>query len=85
LKCFSATKEKQVVGGKVLSGILASNAQVRVLRRENEIGRAHIVELQHNKVKMKTVQDEMEFGMLIESKVEIAAGDVIEAFNTVEQ
>jgi translation initiation factor IF-2 len=85
IKVFGATKDKQVLGGKVLTGMLTSNAHVRILRRENEIGRAHIIELQHNKMKMKSIDIDMEFGMQIESKAEIAAGDVIEAFIEVEK
>ena len=85
LKTFGATKDKQVLGGKVLSGTLSQNAEIRILRRDNEIGRAHIVELQHNKIKMKTIETDMEFGTCIESKAEIAPGDVIEAFTMVEK
>lgn len=85
IRVFSATKDKQVVGGKVIDGLMTNDSQVRILRRENEIGRAHIVELQHNKLKIKAVEAGMEFGMQIESKYEIAAGDVIEAFTIVEK
>ncbi len=85
LKFFSATKDKQVVGAKVINGTLNGNSQVRILRRDSEICRAHIIELQHNKVKIKTVEEGMEFGMLIEAKTELAAGDVIEAFTLIEK
>jgi translation initiation factor IF-2 len=85
LRVFSATKDKQVVGGKVVDGTLNANSQVRILRRENEIGRAHIIEVQHNKQKARSVEAGMEFGMQIESKIEIAVGDVIEAFTMVEK
>ena len=85
LKVFSVNKDKQVVGGKVLTGSIAGNAQVRIMRRENEIGRAHVVEVQHNKLKMKSVEEGMEFGTLIDSKIELAAGDIIEAFTLIEK
>lgn len=85
IRVFSETKDKQVVGGKVIDGILTNNSQVRILRRENEIGRAHIIELQHNKLKVKSIEAGMEFGMQIESKYEIATGDIIEAFTLVEK
>lgn len=85
LRTFSETKDKQVVGGKVTEGTIAKDSEVRILRREAEIGRAHIVELQHNKIKIGTVDIDMEFGMSIESKVTIATGDVIEAFTMQEK
>jgi translation initiation factor IF-2 len=85
IKVFSRTKDRQVVGGKVIDGLLRADAQVRIMRRENEIGRGHVVELQHNKAKTKSVEIEMDFGMQIESKIEIAPGDVLEAFTMIEK
>jgi translation initiation factor IF-2 len=83
LKVFSKTKERQVVGGKVLQGRLTSDANVRILRRDFEIGRGKVVELQQGKVKSREVLEESEFGMLIETKIDIAQGDTIEAFTLV--
>lgn len=83
LKTFSATKDKQVVGGKVMSGRITLGGQVRIMRRENEIGRGKIVELQSGKIKAKEVVEGNECGMQVESKIEIASGDVLEAFITV--
>lgn len=80
LKTFSKTRDKQVVGGKVTEGRMTSDGQVRILRRDFEIGRGKIVELQHGKVKSKEVLEESEFGMQIEAKTDIAPGDVLEAF-----
>ena len=83
LKTFSQTREKQVIGGKVTEGRLTSNAIVRIMRRENEIGRGKVVEIQTNKVKTKEVGADTECGLTVESKVEIAPGDILEAFITV--
>lgn len=85
LKIFSVTKDKQVIGGKMMKGILTNNAQVRIIREEIEIGRGHIVELQHNKEKTRSVEEGNEFGMLIDSKVSISSGDIIEAFTVVQK
>jgi translation initiation factor IF-2 len=84
-RCFSKTKDRQVVGGKVLSGNLVGNAQVKILRRDFEIGRGKIVELQQGKVRTKEVAEGLEFGVQIESKTELAPGDIIESFITVEK
>lgn len=80
LKTFSAMKHKQVIGGKVTSGTIEINAQVKILRRETEIGRGKVVELQAQKIATKKVEEGNECGLMVESKAEIAGGDVLEAF-----
>lgn len=78
LKIFSATKNKQVLGARALSGTVEVDGQVRIMRREEEIGKGHIKELQQNKVDIKKIS-EGEFGAMVESKIEIAPGDVLES------
>ncbi|MCE9517458.1 translation initiation factor IF-2 [Candidatus Nomurabacteria bacterium] len=80
LRVFGATKDKQVVGGRVTSGRIAVGATVRIMRRDFEIGTGRIVELQTNKIKTKEVLEDTECGMLVEAKMSIATGDVLEAF-----
>ena len=80
LKCFSRNRDKQVVGGKVLSGALLQGASVKIMRREFEIGRGKIMELQQQKMKAKEVAESAEFGVLVESKTEIAPGDTLESY-----
>jgi translation initiation factor IF-2 len=79
LKLFSQTGNKQVVGARVLSGKLGVGNMVRIMRREAEVGKGNIRELQQAKVKTSEVQEGTEFGMMVESKLEIAPGDVLEA------
>lgn len=80
LKTFGVTKEKQTVGGKVTNGRIIQGGIVRIMRRDFEIGKGKIIELQHNKLKTKEVIEESECGIQIETKIEIAPGDVLEAF-----
>jgi len=80
LKTFGATKERQVVGGKVITGRITDGGIVRIIRRDFEIGRGKIVGLQLNKIKAKEVLEDNDCGVLIESKIDIAPGDVLEAF-----
>lgn len=82
---FSKEKDRQVVGGKVQEGILESGSSVRIMRREAEIGKGTIRELQQQKKRVGEVREGYEFGTLIESKTEIAEGDKIEAVKTVEK
>jgi translation initiation factor IF-2 len=80
LKTFGSTKDRQVVGGKVINGRIVNGGQVRIMRREFEIGRGKIIELQQNKIKAKEVLEENECGVQVETKISIAPGDVLEAF-----
>jgi len=80
IRAFSRTKERQIVGGKVQEGQINLNSVIRIMRREFEIGRGKIVNLEKNKAKISVAEKGTECGMMIESKTEIAAGDVIESF-----
>jgi len=81
LKVFSRTKERQIVGGKVLKGRMVLDKVVKIMRRDFEIGRGKIVNLEKAKTKVKEVEEGTEFGMMLESKIEIVEGDIIESFN----
>jgi len=83
LKLFGSTKSKQVVGGRVLSGLLKRGALIKIIRRETEIGRGKIKELQQSKIAIDSANEGTEFGAMIESKIEIAPGDTLEAMRTV--
>ena len=85
LKTFSRTKERQIVGGKVIEGKITLASPVKILRREFEIGRGKIINLEKNKTKVSEVEEGSEFGMLIESKTEIVPGDAIESFSLVQK
>jgi len=85
LKFFSSTRDKQIIGGKVIDKEIKVGHQVKIVRREVTIGQGLIRELQQTKVKTDSVQEGFEFGALIESKMELAPGDIIEDFVTVEK
>ncbi len=85
LKAFNRTRERQIVGGRVLTGQIEVDSAVKILRREFEIGRGKIVNLEKNKEKTSAVEEGSEFGMMIESKIEIVPGDVIESFSLVQR
>ena len=85
LAIFSKEKDRQVIGGKVQEGKLESGVEVRIIRRENEIGRGKIRELQSQKKRVDEVATGFECGMMVEAKIEIAVGDKIEAVRTIEK
>lgn len=85
IRAFSRTKERQIIGGKVQSGQINLNSTVKIMRREFEIGRGKIVNLEKNKVKTSTLDEGSEFGMMLESKIEVVAGDVLESFSIIQK
>ena len=85
LAVFSKDKDKQVVGGKVEIGVIGIGNDVRIMRRDVEIGRGKIRELQQQKKKATEVREGYEFGTLIDAKIEIVAGDRVECVTTVEK
>jgi len=80
---FSQTKTIQVVGGRVEEGSIILGKQVKIMRRGEEIGRGKIKELQQQKVKATEVTEGNEFGLSVETKIEIAPGDYVETFEVV--
>ncbi|HEU4677276.1 MAG TPA: translation initiation factor IF-2 [Candidatus Paceibacterota bacterium] len=82
LKHFSTQKGSHVLGGRLEVGTLALNQQVRITRRDVELGRGVLKNLQQQKSNVKEISDG-EFGMQLDSKVDVAPGDYIEAFDVV--
>ncbi len=80
LKTFSRTKDKQIVGGKVEDGAIKLGDYVKIMRRENEVGKGKITELQQLKAKTKEVTAPAECGMMVESKLDIVSGDRLQSF-----
>jgi len=80
LKTFGSTKGKHIVGGKVTTGKITLGSNIRIVRRDFEIGSGRIAELQINKIKAKEVFEGSDCGLQVETKIEIAPGDVLEAF-----
>ncbi len=78
LKLFSRTKNKQLAGGRVSEGKITIGASVRIKKDEAEIGQGKIIGLRQNKMETREIEVGKEFGAMIESKTEIAKGDLIE-------
>ncbi|MCR4334222.1 MAG: translation initiation factor IF-2 [Patescibacteria group bacterium] len=85
IRVFSKNKDKQILGGKVQTGILNVGSEVKIIRRETEIAIGKIRELQSQKLRVSEVKEGFEFGTMIESKIEIMPGDKIEAFKIIEK
>jgi translation initiation factor IF-2 len=79
LKFFSAQSGKVVLGGRMEEGALSEGAEVRVMRRDEEIGRGKIVSLQTGKTPAKKVEAGAEFGAMLRTDTLAAAGDRLES------
>lgn len=79
LKTFSKSKDKQVIGCRVEEGTIGVNQQCKIMRKGEEIARGTVINLQQQKADVQQVTDG-EFGTQIQSKSEIASGDIIECF-----
>ena len=82
LKHFSMQKNVHVLGGRVDEGVIKLNQRVQILRRDIEIGKGTIKNLQQQKSDVQQV-DEGEFGMQIETRAELAAGDYLKPYDTI--
>jgi translation initiation factor IF-2 len=80
LKFFSATKDKNVIGARVEEGEIKVGDEVKIMRREVEVGRGRIRELQQMKEKVSEVRTGVEFGCQLQANITPAPGDKLEAF-----
>lgn len=83
LKVFGAAKGKVVLGGRVEEGELREGEEVKIMRRDLELGRGEIVSLQTQKAPVKKVESGNEFGAQIKTTVEPAPGDFLQGFEIV--
>ena len=83
LKTFNRIRDRQVVGGEVIEGVLLPDARIKVLRRGAEISRGKILGLQRQKAPAERVDAGSQCGVEVESKIEIVPGDILETFQVV--
>ncbi len=81
LKIFSEENiKKQIIGGKVLEGVINYGASFEILRRENKIGEGKIENLQSGKIKVKEIAPPEEFGAMVFASHMISSGDLLEVY-----
>lgn len=80
LRHFSTQKYTHVLGGRMEEGHIKMNQRVKILRRDVDIGKGVIKNLQQQKSDVQRVE-EGEFGMQVETKTEIAPGDHLEPYD----
>lgn len=82
LKYFSTQKNLHVLGARAEAGVIKLKQRVKISRRDIEIGKGTIKNLQQYKSDVEQVT-EGEFGLQLETKCEVAPGDYLEPYDMV--
>lgn len=77
IRVFNRSKDSQVVGGKVYTGVMKNKHTIQIERKGVFIGKGRIVELQQAKQNVNEVLEGSECGLMIDSKYDIAEGDML--------
>lgn len=77
LGVFKTTKNLVICGGKVLSGKVTPDLDIKIISKKEEIGKGKLASLQKNKEVSKEVVEGEECGLSIETNVSINEGDEI--------
>ena len=83
LKTFNVSGGKIVLGARWETGVLSLGNRVKIDRRGIPLGEGKLSNLQVARMDVQEIKMEGEFGLQVESKVEIAAGDTLTAFKMV--
>ncbi len=77
LEIFKVDKKSQIIGGKVVSGVVRKNSMVHVYRNNEKLGEGKITGLQCKKKNAGEVPKNEECGMMFEGDVSIERGDIL--------
>lgn len=80
LKTFSSGAKRQVLGMRYVSGTFKLGQRVKIVRKDVEVGRGSISNLQQARANVKEIKVEGEFGAEIECRDDAAPGDTVIAF-----
>lgn len=83
LKAFSVAGSKHVLGARWESGLLTVGALVKIDRRGVPLGNGKLTNLQVARSDVQEIKMEGEFGLQVEAKTDISAGDTLTAFRMV--
>ena len=80
LAIFRTENDSQIVGGKVLDGVVRNDSFVDVKRGDDFIVQGKITQLQSAKQDVKEVEKDTECGLKFEGKPLVEEGDILEFF-----
>lgn len=82
---FRSERNRQIVGGMVLSGRMYTGADVRILRADEEVGTGKITTLRRFSDETEEVREGFDCGLAITTTVNIQLADIVEAHHTEER
>lgn len=77
LAVFRTEKEQMIVGGRVIDGKIQKLAQLEIMREGQVVGKGQVLELQQNRMEVKEVLKDFEFGLKVKTDVKIQVGDIL--------
>ncbi|MDO8486230.1 MAG: translation initiation factor IF-2 [Candidatus Staskawiczbacteria bacterium] len=80
LVIFWGEKNRQIVGGKIISGEMKKGLKLDVLRDEQKVGSGKIINLQRDKKDAERLVKGDECGILFEGNIKIEKGDILLAY-----
>ena len=85
LKNFSTMRDKHVLGARVEKGTVFVGEEAKIMRKDVEIGRGKIRDLQKEKNKVGEVREGVEFGCQFQSEIVPAPGDKLHIYKVMEK
>lgn len=77
---FRTEKNRQIVGGLVVSGMIAKGSQIEIFRDTQLIGNGKIIDLQANKKSYDSMKEGKECALLYQGSEKIKEGDELVSF-----
>ncbi|RLC39030.1 translation initiation factor IF-2 [Candidatus Falkowbacteria bacterium] len=77
LAIFRTEKDSQILGGKIISGLAETDAEIEIFREKELIGKGKITKLQSGKQDVNSAEEGQECGLRCEGKEIIKEGDII--------
>ena len=78
IKIFKDGKTKKIIGGEINSGKIMLGKNIKIFRKDFELGDGKILELKQQQTNKEEVKEGERFGALIQTKVSIAPQDNLE-------
>ncbi len=82
---FKSEKNKMIVGGRVIVGKLKKGCKLRVKRKEQEVGKGVLAQLQAGRQEVDEAPEGNECGLQFEGKTKLEKNDILEAYNVEEK
>ncbi len=77
LTIYITSKKGQVIGGRVIKGVIKKNGVFEIKRQDSIIGKGNIKNLQQDKKDVSIVEKGKECGLLVQGEIPLQAGDVL--------